>query len=249
MVPESHGFLSTNWNSGEPASKRHTTISEIAKVIKVVQSATQRALPAMEASSPRIAMMNSAPSSGRNVVTERIGQLAISLPPDGNPEPGDEGRNPDQHGKRIVIHVAGLQAYGVARDEQYHCREAIGPKTVDQPAIAAPPQQPAEPQGRPHDEEIIDLVEVPLVEQEAVEHHVLASEFDRDLGTADIEQPRHRKSDHHQHGRQHRYERADVVHVLQDRIAAADGQRLAEEAFDAGAGEDVDERKPGQHAS
>jgi hypothetical protein len=77
MVPASHGLRSTNWNSGEPASKRHTRINEIAKVISVVHIATQRALRAMEGSSPRIAMMNSAPSSGRNTVTERIGQLAI----------------------------------------------------------------------------------------------------------------------------------------------------------------------------
>src|SRR5215472_17204463 len=98
MVPASQGFFSTNWNSGEPASKRHTRISEIAKVISVVHSATQRALRAMEASSPRINMMNSTPSSGRNVVTERIGQLAISLPPAGKPEPepGDEGGDADQ---------------------------------------------------------------------------------------------------------------------------------------------------------
>src|SRR5262252_7610613 len=178
MVLASHGFLSTNWNSGEPASKRHTTISEIAKVIKVVHSATQRALRAMEASSPRIAMMNSAPSRGRNVVTERIGQLAISLPPDGHPEPGNEGCNPDQHGKRIVIHVAGLQAHDVARDVEYPCRYTIGPEAVDQPAVAALPQDPPEPQGRPHDDEVVDFVEVPLVEQEPVEHHVLASEFD-----------------------------------------------------------------------
>src|SRR5713226_2178832 len=118
MVPASHGLLSTNWNSGDPASKRHTRISEIAKVISVVHIATQRALRAMEWSSPRIAMMNSAPSKGRNVVTERIGQLAISMSPAGKHEPGDEGRDADQHGKRIVVHVAGLQAHDVTGDVQ-----------------------------------------------------------------------------------------------------------------------------------
>src|SRR5215467_6646541 len=99
MVPASQGFLSTNWNSGEPASKRHTRISEIAKVISVVHNATQRALRAIEASSPRINMMNSAPSTGRNVVTERIGQLTISLPPSSEPEPEprDKGCDADQH--------------------------------------------------------------------------------------------------------------------------------------------------------
>src|SRR5262249_45796751 len=108
MVPASHGFLSTNWNSGEPGSKRHTKISDIAKVINVVHNATQRALRAMEASSPRITMMNMTPSSGRNVVTERMGQLVISVPPAGKHEPSDEGGDADQHGKGVVIQVAGL---------------------------------------------------------------------------------------------------------------------------------------------
>src|SRR5260370_32036348 len=119
MVPASHGFLSTNWNSGELGSKRHTRMSEITKVISVVHIATQRALRAIEGSSPRSAMMNSAPSSGRNVVTERIGQLAISLPPAHKHEPKDEARNADQHGKRVMIHVAGLQAHNVAGHVQH----------------------------------------------------------------------------------------------------------------------------------
>src|SRR5258707_4813970 len=139
MVPASQGFLSTNWNSGEPASKRHTRISEIAKVISVVHSATQRALRAMEASSPRIATMNSAPSSGRKVVTERIGQLAISVSPTGKHEPGDEGRNTDQHGKCIVIHVSGLQAHDITREVQPPCRRAVGPEALAQPTGPAFP--------------------------------------------------------------------------------------------------------------
>src|SRR5258708_37594692 len=110
MVPASHGFLSTNWNSGELGSKRHTRMSEITKVISVVHIATQRALRAMEGSSPRSAMMNSAPRSGRNTVTERIGQRAISVSPARKHEPGDGDRNADQHGERIAVHLAGLQA-------------------------------------------------------------------------------------------------------------------------------------------
>src|SRR5882672_5505853 len=130
MVPASHGFFSTNWNSGEPASKRHTRISEIAKVISVVHIATQRALRATEGSSPRIDMMNNAPSSGRKVVTERIGQLAISVPPAGEHEPGDEGRHPDQHRKCVVVHVAGLQAHHVAGDVEHPRRDAVGTEAV-----------------------------------------------------------------------------------------------------------------------
>src|SRR5947208_4935620 len=106
MVPASHGRFSTNWNSDEPASKRHTRVSEIAKVISVAQNAYQRALRATDASSRRISMMSTATNSGRKVTTERIGQLAISVASPGEHEPGDEGRDPDQHGKRIVVHVA-----------------------------------------------------------------------------------------------------------------------------------------------
>src|SRR5712692_9439900 len=187
MVPASHGFLSTNWNSGEPASKRHTRISDIAKVISVVHIATQRALRATEGSSPRSAMMKSAPSSGRNTVTERIGQLAISVSPAGKHEPGDESRNADQHGERIVIHIAGLQAHDVARDVKDPRRDAVGTEAVDQPAVAALPQQAAKPKRWPHDEGVVDLVEVPLVEEEPVQHHMLPGELDRELGSPDIE--------------------------------------------------------------
>ncbi len=78
MVPPSQGRFSMNWNSGVLGSKRQTRISEIAKVISVVQSAIQRALRLSASPSLRIAMMSSAPTSGRKVVTERIGQLSIS---------------------------------------------------------------------------------------------------------------------------------------------------------------------------
>src|SRR5215468_2548887 len=183
MVPASQGFLSTNWNSGEPGSKRHTRISEITKVISVVHIATQRALRAMEGSSPRIDMMKSAPSSGRNTVTERMGQLAISVSPARKHEPSYESRDADQHGKRIVIHVARLQAHDVAGHVQHPRRHAVGAEAVDQPAVASLPQEPADPQSRPYDDEVVDFVEVPLVEQEAVQHLVLPGEFDRKLGT------------------------------------------------------------------
>ena len=81
MEPPSHGRFSTNWNSGEDGSNRQSIISEMAKVISVVQSAIQRALRCSATPSERIIMMNSAPASGRKVVTERMGQLIISLPP------------------------------------------------------------------------------------------------------------------------------------------------------------------------
>jgi hypothetical protein len=55
-------------------------MSEIAKVMSVVHSATQRALR-MAASSSRRNAMNTAPAIGRKMTTERIGQLVINVPP------------------------------------------------------------------------------------------------------------------------------------------------------------------------
>src|SRR5215467_14452975 len=119
-------------------------------------------------------MMNSAPSSGRKIVTERIGQLVILLPPAGKHEPGDETGDADQHHKRVVVHVASLQAHHVAGHVQYPIRHAVRAETVDQPAVAALPQQAAEPYGWPHEDGVVDFVEVPLVQEEAVKHAMLA---------------------------------------------------------------------------
>ena len=53
----------------------------MAKVTSVVHSATQRAVPLRERARCRArSMMNSAPSSGRKVTTERIGQIASVHP-------------------------------------------------------------------------------------------------------------------------------------------------------------------------
>src|SRR5215467_12792762 len=168
-VPASHGLRSTNWNSAEAGSKREASISTITRSISVTHNATQRALRLTAASSPGSTMMNSAPSSGRNVMTESIGQLAMSVASAREHEPGDERRRSDHHREGVMVEVAGLQPHDVAGDVDHPRRDAVRPEPVDQPAVAATPQQAPEPDGRPHDEEVVDLVEVPLVEQEAVD--------------------------------------------------------------------------------
>src|SRR5262245_30062756 len=155
-------------------------ISEIAKVISVVQSAIQRALRFSASPSLRIPMMNSAPTSGRKVVTERMGQL-ISTCPSAEHEPGDECGNAYQHGKGIMVEIAGLQPHHAAGHVEHARGDAVRPKAVDQPAVAVFPQRAGQPQGRANDQEVVDLVEVPLVEQEFVERLLLAGELDRQL--------------------------------------------------------------------
>ena len=63
--------------------------------------------------------------------------------------------------------------------------------------------------------DVVDLVEVPLVEQEPVEQLVLARELDRDVGPADVELPGDDEADRHHHGRQDADHERHVVHVLE----------------------------------
>src|SRR5262245_26839400 len=186
MAPASHGFFSTNWNSADAASKRDASSSVIARSTTVTHRATQRALRFTDASSPGKIMMKSAPTSGRNVMTDSIGQLAMSVASAREHEPCDEQRSADQHGERVVVEVAGLQPHDTAGDVDDPSRHAGEPAAVDQPAVAAAPQQAGEPDGGTHDEEVVDLVEVPLVEQEAVEDLLVAGEAHRQVGPAQI---------------------------------------------------------------
>src|SRR5262245_7280025 len=84
-------------------------------------------------------------------------------------EPGNESCSADQHRKAIVIEVAGLQPHHVAGDVKDPRGNAIRAEAVDQPAITALPQQAAQSDRGPHKNEVIKLVEVPLVEQESVQ--------------------------------------------------------------------------------
>ena len=80
----------------------------------------------------------------------------------------DEQRDADQHGEGVVIDVAGLQLHDAPRDAEH-----AGGGAVDQPVddldVADLPQDAAEPEGRAHEDAVVELVEVPLVEQEQVE--------------------------------------------------------------------------------
>src|SRR5665213_1505213 len=117
-----------------------------------------------EASAPRTVSVKSAPISGRKVTTERIGQFIGASTR--KHQPGDQQSDADQHREGVVVEVAGLQAHGALRDVEDAGRYAVRAKAVDQPAIALLPQEAAEPLGRANEDEVIELVEVPLVEKE-----------------------------------------------------------------------------------
>src|SRR5690242_6163013 len=68
-----HSARSTNWKSGELGSKSTHNFSDRTKTMSEVQSAIERAFFPVVASSPRVTMMRTAPTSGRKVMRERIG--------------------------------------------------------------------------------------------------------------------------------------------------------------------------------
>src|SRR5262245_9518905 len=184
----SQGVFSTNWKSGLDGSKCSTSSAETPKVISVVHSAIQRALPCAAQSSPRLSQISSAPATGRNVTTDRMGQV-ISVAPRAEHEPGDQTCDADQHRKRVVIERAALQPHDIAGDVEHARRDAVRTEAVDDGAVALLPEEGAEPLRRTDEDDVVELVEVPLVQKEAVQHLVLVREFDRQVRPADVEQP------------------------------------------------------------
>src|SRR5208282_1183490 len=104
-------------------------------------------------------------------------------------EPGDESGDADQHGKGVVVEIAGLQPHDVAGHVEHARGNAVRTETVDDKTIAALPQQPAEPHDRANEEEVVDSVEVPGIEQKAVEYALVARQRRGEIGPADIELP------------------------------------------------------------
>ena len=74
LMGPSQARCSTNWNCAVVGSKSRHSRSDSAKVTSVVHSAMKRALREAASSFPRKATISSAPSSGRKVTVERIGQ-------------------------------------------------------------------------------------------------------------------------------------------------------------------------------
>src|SRR5436189_176164 len=72
-----------------------------------------------------------------------------------------------------------------------HPRRAVGPEPVDDALVAALPEQPAEPERRPHEQEVVELVEVPLVEHEPVHRPDLLDGLRGDRRVADVGHPGH----------------------------------------------------------
>ncbi len=90
---------------------------------------------------------------------------------------------------------------GENRPGRHHWPPKPNMNQVISPATDVPvadfPQETSEPLRRANEDQLIELVEIPFVEKELVEHLVLVGEFLRNVGPADIEDVRHIGADRH----------------------------------------------------
>src|SRR3546814_9900720 len=90
-----------------------------------------------------------------------------------------------------MVDIARLQRRGAACQPHHGRGKAVGPEAVDDLAVTLLPQHAAEPHRRADEDEVVDLVEVPLVEQELVQHHLLLGGAARQVRVADIRSEEH----------------------------------------------------------
>src|SRR6185503_19313052 len=157
-----HAAFSSNWKPALVGSKWTHSSSETTKVTSEVISAALRQLRSTASFGPLTTRQNSAPTRGRKVTTERIGQLTIALSHEQH-EVADEGGDADQHDEGVVVQVAALEAAQHAGDILRARGDAVGPKPVDGGAVALLPEHPADRQGGLNEHRIVKFVEIPLV--------------------------------------------------------------------------------------
>src|SRR6478609_2965141 len=140
--------------------------------------------------------MKAAPTSGRTSRPVRIPKPNI-ISPASQQIPGHQARDADQHGEGIVIDKTGLEPDDAVGDIDHPSRDAIGAETVDDEAVALLPEEAAEPFSRTNEQEVVDLVEIPLVEQEAVQDRVRLRELAWHVRAQHVAVERADEAEHH----------------------------------------------------
>ena len=175
----------------------HST-TDRTSTIRLVHSAVQRALEATVSSSPRTDMMISPPTSGSQVISDRIGKPAAFIVITGQQEDGDQHDDADQHDKGIDGERAGLDLHRLARAIHRELRQPIR-HAVDDRGVAGLPEHARQPEHRLHEDRIIEFVEVPFVQQEQIDAaerapraaSAAAGTHVHDVGERDAEQTDH----------------------------------------------------------
>src|SRR5262249_60841128 len=88
------------------------------------------------------------------------------------------------------------------------------PEPADRVAVPVSPHGGGEPQRRTNDQEVVDLVEIPLVEQEFIERLLLAGELRRQLRSTNVELPGDDEADRHHQRRSDTDQKGNMVHLF-----------------------------------
>src|SRR5258708_39567016 len=188
LKPGIHTAFSSNWKAAVLASKPIQMNSDRMKVAPEVHSAIQRALRATSSSAPRSTRMKATPTIGRKMVRESKGQPDMALPRPQPDIPAGDQDDADQHGEGVMIDIARLQRRAAPRQAARDGGDAVGGEAVDDCAVAALPQGAADAQRRPHEQPVIELVEIPFVVEEEIDRPQRARQRARQFGAADIEE-------------------------------------------------------------
>lgn len=142
---------------------------------------------------------------------------------------GEEAGQAEQHHEGVEIDIAGLEAAQTAREFPRQPGHAVGPAAVDDLHVADLPEQVADRPGAAHEDEVVDLVEVPLVIEEGVDHPTAIRHPARHALLEDIEPEGGEGPDQRQHQRRPLHPDRDIVTVVQDMVRLGHEDRAAPE--------------------
>src|SRR5579859_343669 len=180
------------------------------------------------AASPRMDRTNSAPKRGRNVTMERSGQLLVISSAHLDDVPGYESRHADQHGEGVVVEIAALQRADLAGDALGGGGDAIRTDAVDQGAVTALPEGTAELEGRTDEQEVVQLVEIPLVVDEAMHPRQQAGQEARQRRNEHVHDIGQRDAGNARHSRQQADQGRHMLRPLHRMMVIEDQDRLAQ---------------------
>ena len=132
-------------------------------------------------------------SSGTAIRMVRIGQTAHGV----HQNPARRADQAEQHHQRIAVEIARLEPRGDAVAEADRTGRAVRAEAVDRPLVAALPEQMAEPHRRADEDAVVELVEIPFVDQEAVQPGNMATNAAGASGLADVVAVGDREADQH----------------------------------------------------
>ena len=111
--------------------------------------------------------------------------------------PDQQAHDAKNHGKGVVEQIARLHAGRRAGQPWDNTHGDAVDGAVDNLAVTLFPEHVAQPERRANEDKVVDLVEIPLVEQELIKHPLLRGQTGRHAWISDIEEERDEQAQKH----------------------------------------------------